>query len=148
MPPTSLEQMKAPVHPSASFVASLLSEMSIRDQSWGFSLIRLILLSSACISFPIAFYFESFKICAYSIFAGTVLCALLVLPNWRRNQDEHEFVSDELVERYYKELEEMRKQTDSTSLAPVDVDSAPARDKREKPPTPTGSSKGGKKKNN
>jgi hypothetical protein len=111
--------MPAEVHPAASYVASLLSDMSLIDQLWSFSVGQRILTASAVLAFPVAYTIQSFRICAYAIAAALVLVLGLGLPNWRQRSDPSAFVSEEIVDAYYTALEAARsaKGGDATSAA-------------------------------
>ena len=100
--------MSQPIHPAASAVAGLLSDMSTTDQRWANRWTTRILSGCAVVSFPVAFYFQMFRICFYSILAGAIVCLALFLPNWRQTPDKQEWVSSEVCDRYYDALHEAR----------------------------------------
>ena len=96
------------VHPAASLVAGLLSDMSTTDQRWANKWTTLILTTCAVVSFPVAFYMQMFRICFYAIAGGTVLCLALFIPNWRQTPDKQEWANAELCDKYYDALHDAR----------------------------------------
>lgn len=111
------------IHPAASRLAGLLSEMSLTDQVWANTWSQRILYACAIVSFPIAFFFQTFMIVFVTIAVGTLVCLLVFVPNWRQTEMVVQgWVDPVLCEKYYDTLYEMR--TKTTAVAAVGAGAA------------------------
>lgn len=109
------------VHPTALYVAGLVSPMSYVDQEWATWWMTKPLQGAAIVGYAVGWYFESFALTCYFVLAAAILAAVMCIPNWRQRgyydpkadgsdgSDAMAFVDKELATVFYEKLNAVEK---------------------------------------
>eukprot|EP00667_Euglena_gracilis_P030908 EG_transcript_43582 len=113
----------------------LTAPMDFEGQRRAEWLIHIIISTSGAGGIVYGWFEQDFSRCVYSIFAGILLCILLVVPNWPFYKGtEMKWVDDALVDRYEAQKEEEAKaeKTKEKEKEAAKDDAKKAQDKRKR----------------
>ena len=91
----------------SAILKNLTAPMDFEGQQKAELLIHIIISTCGVVGIVFGWFQQEYSKCVYTIFAGMILCSLLVVPNWPYYKGtQMKWVDDALVDKYWDALAE------------------------------------------